>query len=620
MKKTILLIQVLILMNASFAGYIKIAYSDGSGVIETSEGGILINASSGYVTFSSNVDVKYGNLLRIYDSTNSKYVEIKNDGTDSIISSSSGNVKITSPLKLAEVLYSEVTGVAPFSVLSNIKVENLNADLLDGYHASDIDLDFAFDNGKVIDGADSEANAVVIGNGINGIKFWYDGNGRIKVPTGNLYFDLADDTFNTFYIMDGNAFSTRYGKRLRAYDLSNSKYLELKHDGSSSVITSSSGGIVIPNADSVSNAFSIGDGTYYYKFFINAKPKNGFYIWTGADYIAIANNMYYDYSNSQWVRENTSNSAIQMEVSNNDNDEPFFRVRGMNSAGTLTGDIRLYPTTAHSYIRLSPTDYPTIIGWPYNIGLSVNYKRNLDGSWSRYNTARTGMRVHAWSSTAGWGSKLHIVSENLDGTISKYLDIQPTDTTVYIKSDGGIRIQNEQSAGNVVIDSYGSVSIICRRTGSWNSYINFILMNDYNNWRWVLTNPGEGFMLLMPTVDDRDYIGWSSYAFRGMYSYNYYTPSSIEKKENLKDVNESILDKIKQIEIKEFNYKGDDEKDKHIGPIAESFNAIIGSKENETVSLYDVAGVSLAGVKMLIERIEQLEKEVEMLKKELGKK
>lgn len=101
----------------------------------------------------------------------------------------------------------------------------------------------------------------------------------------------------------------------------------------------------------------------------------------------------------------------------------------------------------------------------------------------------------------------------------------------------------------------------------------------------------------------------------------WYITSSKELKENFKTPEEiDVLGKIKQLDIKQYNFKGDNTSLIHIGPMAESFNTVMNtgltSDVNESpnnigmISINDIAGTALAGVQELIKKVEALEARV----------
>ncbi len=101
--------------------------------------------------------------------------------------------------------------------------------------------------------------------------------------------------------------------------------------------------------------------------------------------------------------------------------------------------------------------------------------------------------------------------------------------------------------------------------------------------------------------------------------------SSRTFKENFVEIGGAeLLDKISQLSLPHYNYKGTTEK--HIGPMAEDFAALfnVGSVDENTgqidpmyLSAKDVAGVALAGVKELSERNRELQDLVQLMLKRI---
>jgi len=123
------------------------------------------------------------------------------------------------------------------------------------------------------------------------------------------------------------------------------------------------------------------------------------------------------------------------------------------------------------------------------------------------------------------------------------------------------------------------------------------------------------------------HIGTSSMNGNGAYLTNggtWTNGSSRSFKENLQVIeSQALFTKIASLEIPEWDYL--DTNEHHIGPMAEDFVEAFGvgairesdgQREDQYLAASDVAGVALAGVQALLERIEQLEKEIEDLKKE----
>lgn len=101
------------------------------------------------------------------------------------------------------------------------------------------------------------------------------------------------------------------------------------------------------------------------------------------------------------------------------------------------------------------------------------------------------------------------------------------------------------------------------------------------------------------------------------------TTSSREYKENFQPFDsEVLLGKIADLDVETWQYIGSDEK--HVGPYAEEFNEAFGTGavredgtlDTKSIAGNDVAGVALAGVKALLERIEHLEARIAELEAE----
>ena len=87
-------------------------------------------------------------------------------------------------------------------------------------------------------------------------------------------------------------------------------------------------------------------------------------------------------------------------------------------------------------------------------------------------------------------------------------------------------------------------------------------------------------------------------------------------KENFRPVDcNTLLEQIESLEITEWNYKTESDEVRHIGPTAQEFQRVFGvGSDGKTISTIDPAGISLAAIKGLLEKNEQLEREVSELK------
>ncbi len=77
--------------------------------------------------------------------------------------------------------------------------------------------------------------------------------------------------------------------------------------------------------------------------------------------------------------------------------------------------------------------------------------------------------------------------------------------------------------------------------------------------------------------------------------------SDSTQKENRTDVNTSeVLGKLNQLKISEWNYKSQDEKIRHMGPMAQDFSSAFGLGENNTtITTVDADGVMMAAIQEL---------------------
>ncbi|MEE8576541.1 MAG: tail fiber domain-containing protein, partial [candidate division Zixibacteria bacterium] len=92
-------------------------------------------------------------------------------------------------------------------------------------------------------------------------------------------------------------------------------------------------------------------------------------------------------------------------------------------------------------------------------------------------------------------------------------------------------------------------------------------------------------------------------------------------KENIRPVDgDDILDKISQLDITRWNYETQDESIEHIGPMAQDFHRLFGVGDNNTtITTIDPDGISLAAIKALIEKNNELQTSNEELNKRLDK-
>ena len=97
---------------------------------------------------------------------------------------------------------------------------------------------------------------------------------------------------------------------------------------------------------------------------------------------------------------------------------------------------------------------------------------------------------------------------------------------------------------------------------------------------------------------------------------NWVNASDKNSKENFEQVNgEEILEKISDLEITKWNYKGDEDA-QHIGPTAQDFKKTFGvGADDKSISTIDPSGIALAAIKELYSQLKQRDEEIAKLRK-----
>ena len=96
--------------------------------------------------------------------------------------------------------------------------------------------------------------------------------------------------------------------------------------------------------------------------------------------------------------------------------------------------------------------------------------------------------------------------------------------------------------------------------------------------------------------------------------------SSREKKTDFGRIDTTdILDRVAQLDIQAWRYKTEDESSRHIGPVAEDFNALFGfGNQTTSISMVDLNGVALASVQQLAKELAARDVDVVTLKQRLA--
>jgi len=105
-----------------------------------------------------------------------------------------------------------------------------------------------------------------------------------------------------------------------------------------------------------------------------------------------------------------------------------------------------------------------------------------------------------------------------------------------------------------------------------------------------------------------------------VYGKSFNLTSDRNAKENFAPVDEQqILDRVAELPLATWNYKGDDSSERHLGPVAQDFRAAFGLGASDTsIATVDIDGVALAAIQGLQKRSKNLERENKMLREQLN--
>ena len=100
---------------------------------------------------------------------------------------------------------------------------------------------------------------------------------------------------------------------------------------------------------------------------------------------------------------------------------------------------------------------------------------------------------------------------------------------------------------------------------------------------------------------------------------NWVNASDINSKENFEQIDGAeLLNKIAELEITKWNYKGDLNA-QHIGPTAQDFQQTFGvGSDGKSISTIDPSGIALAAIKELARQLQEKDSEIDELKAELA--
>jgi len=144
-------------------------------------------------------------------------------------------------------------------------------------------------------------------------------------------------------------------------------------------------------------------------------------------------------------------------------------------------------------------------------------------------------------------------------------------------------------------DSYGFGSVAC----------------DDNN-RWVARASGGVYFYTNTSLNAGSYLAADGSAWNAV--------SSRSRKENLAPVDaRKLLAKLAAIEVGTWNYKVQDPSIRHVGPMADDFNALLpglGGEGEEYINSLDADGIALAAIQGLYELSQEQSAHIEALETE----
>jgi hypothetical protein len=105
-----------------------------------------------------------------------------------------------------------------------------------------------------------------------------------------------------------------------------------------------------------------------------------------------------------------------------------------------------------------------------------------------------------------------------------------------------------------------------------------------------------------------------------MYAAGFNILSDRNAKANFADVDlQAVLDRVSSLPVTEWSYKKDSKDVRHIGPMAQDFQAAFQlSSDDKHISVVDEGGVALAAIQGLNEKLKEKDAQVEALTERLS--
>jgi hypothetical protein len=229
------------------------------------------------------------------------------------------------------------------------------------------------------------------------------------------------------------------------------------------------------------------------------------------------------------------------------------------------------------------------------------------------------------------GKTLEMSTLPLTGASIKMFDPGTRDLSISLDSDGEIQAR-KQTIGNSTND--GDCNLVMGSLSSAGGDYNFVggyqAQSDYNNcFLWADYNANQPMassaanqFLVRATGGTGFYsnANFTSGVFLGPGASSWYSIIPPGPELNTRPVDgEEILTKIERLPLQYYSHKDRENSVEHIGPVAGDFNELFGFDGGDTyISMRDESGVALAGVKELINIINDLKEENRMLERRIS--
>jgi len=288
------------------------------------------------------------------------------------------------------------------------------------------------------------------------------------------------------------------------------------------------------------------------------------------------------------------------------------------SLQNFEGDFKILPGIGTP--ALNNTPFLNIVGSTGKVGFGTD---NPQETIHLVTTAgNAGFRLEdsrgAWSINTGGVLEdlgFRIVDFGSGGTSPFRIDTGAPTNSIRVAANGNIGIGTAAPDSALTVEKATTAKVVVRNTSATaaervgfqlinNGKTRFVIGNTQAGEVWTFDNAGGSFDI------SRVGTGVAEFSVRNngdvrmdqgeAFAQAFNTVSSRTKKTDFKKIKEiEILDKLSALDISEWRYKADEEKSKHIGPMAEDFQAIFGLGDGKHLNLADATGITLAAIQGL---------------------